>query len=315
MKALFMLVAAVMLTVSPAMAAEKKIPITIASASSGGAWYPLGGAIAEMFKQNIPNSITSVGPGGGISNIFSVSANKAQMGFGFPADIHNAIAGKDEFDGKPIANIRAVTALYPGILHIATRPDKGINSIEDLKGKTLCVQQRGNTAEKMARVVLMAYGMSYDDLRKVNYVSFSEAADLIKDGHADALAYMSTFPYPAMQDLAESAGVKLLPIDDAHIATLLETSPGFNAYDIPAGAYKGMTEPVQAIEATTILFTNAEMPEEVVYQMTKTIYENREKLILVNKSMAAMTGETGHKVGGVELHPGAIRYFKEIGAL
>lgn len=290
------------------------ITINVASASSGGAWYTIGGALAELFQTKIPNTVASCGPGGGISNIFSVSANEAQLGFGFPDDVLDAEAGVGDFEGNALDNIRGVTALYPGVLHIATAEGSGIESVADLKGKVLCTQQKGNAAEKMIRKVLEAYGMTYDDMSKVNFVGFSDAVDLVKDGHADAIAYMSTFPYAALQDLAESKGVKLLSIDQEHMDKLLETAPAYSSVTVPAGSYKGTDTDVTAIGCTTILFTNAEMPDDVVYQMTKAMYEDYDNLVVVNKSLANMTPEYGSNTG-ITLHPGAEQYYKEIGAM
>ena len=288
--------------------------ISIVSASSGGAWYAIGGAIAELFKNEIPGAVTECGPGGGISNVFTVSSGEAQLGFGFPNDVLDAEAGVGNFEGTPIDNIRGITAIYPGILHIAVTADSNINSVEDLRGKVLCTQPKGNSAEQAMSVVLQAYDMTYDDLKTVNYVGFTDAVDLVKDGHADAIAYMSTYPYAALQDLAESKGVKLLSIDDEHIAKVQEINAAYTPISIPGGAYKGTDQDVQCINATTILFTSAEVSEDLAYQMTKILHENYDYLCTVNSSMANMTPEYGCDTG-ITLHPGAERYYKEIGVL
>lgn len=292
----------------------EKVAINIASANSGGAWYTIGGALAELYQREIPNVVASCGPGGGISNIFAVANNEAQLGFGFPDDVLDAQSGVGDFEGNTLDNVRGVTALYPGVLHIATAAGSGINSVEDLKGKVLCTQQKGNAAEKMIRKVLEAYGLSYEDMSKVNFVGFSDAVDLVKDGHADAIAYMSTFPYAALQDLAESKGVQLITIDQAHMDQLIAECPAYNAVTIPGGAYKGTDADVTAIGCKTILFTNAEMSDDVVYSMTKAMYDNHENLVLVNQSLAEMTPAYGSDTG-IDLHPGAQRYYQEIGAM
>lgn len=125
---------------------------------------------------------------------------------------------------------------------------------------------------------------------------------------------MSTYPYSSLQDLAESVGVKLLSLDDDHLKTVLDNCPAYLKETIPGGTYKGTDEDVTTIGVTTILFTNAEMPEDVVYQMTKLLYDNYDNLVTVNKSMSSMTPEYGCQTG-ITLHPGAEKYYKEIGAL
>jgi TRAP transporter TAXI family solute receptor len=293
---------------SPAWAREN---ITIVTASIGGAWYPIGGGIANIIKDNIPNTVSSVKTGGGISNIFNVGAGKAQIGLGFPANIHDAANGEADFKGKPYKNIRAITALYPGILHIAVSPKSGINSIIEAKGKILCVPKRGNTAEKVTQKVLDAYGLSYDSFKRVQFVGFSDAADLIRDGHADMLSAMSTVPFPALMDLAKTKGVKLLSIDTQVMGKILKANPAFFEYVIPGGSYEGSAKPTSALATTTLLFTRAEMPEELVYQITKNIFAHKASLVAAVKNLKQMTVESGTQTGGVPLHPGAKRFFDE----
>ena len=298
----------------PSKSSEETSHISIVSAASGDAWYSIGGALAELFKSEIPGAVTECAPGGGISNIFTVSSGEAQLGFGFPNDVLDAEAGRGNFEGNVIDNIRGVTAIYPGILHIAVAAGSNIESVEDLRGKVLCTQTKGNSAEQAMAVVLAAYGMTYDDMATVNYVGFTDAVDLVKDGHADAIAYMSTYPYAALQDLAESRGVKLISIDDEHIAKIQEINAAYDPIVIPGGSYKGTDEDVVCISAKTILFTSADVPEELVYQMTKTLYENYDYLCTVNSSLANMIPDYGSNTG-IRLHPGAERYYREIGAI
>lgn len=290
------------------------VTITIASANSGGAWYTIAGALADLFQKNIDQCTSSATGGAGISNIFSVAANEAQLGFGFPDDVIDAQNGVGDFEGQNLTNVKGVTALYPGVLHIAVAANSDINSVADLKGKVVCTQQKGNAAYKMTWKVLDAYGITENDITP-NYVGFTDAVDLIKDGHADALCYMSTFPYSALQDLAESVGVKLIEIEESYMQKIIATSPAYAAVTIPSGTYKGTDVDVKALGCTTILFTNEEMSEDVVYQMTKAMFENYDDLCIVNKSLKNMTPEFVINNIGIDLHAGAIKYFKEIGAI
>ena len=295
-------------------AAKTVDTITIASANSGGAWYTIAGALADLFQNNIEGVTSTATSGAGISNIFSVAANEAQLGFGFPDDVLDAQNGVGDFEGNALNNVVGVTALYPGVLHIAVAADSGINTIEDLVGKTICTQAKGNAAYKMTWKVLDAYGITEKDVT-MNYIGFSDAADLIKDGHADALCYMSTYPYSALQDLAESRGVHLLEVDDEHMAAILNSSPAYSTVTVPGGTYTGADEDVNSLGCTTILFTNSEMPEDVVYQMTKLMFDNYDDLCVVNKSLANMTPEFVVENIGITLHLGAEKYFKEVGAI
>ena len=293
---------------------DETISINIASAASGGAWYNIAGALSELIKNNIENSVTANTPGAGISNVFSVGNNEAQIAIGFPDDVMNAKNGIEDFEGHKITNIRGIAAMYPGVLHIAARTDSGINSVEDLKGKTICTLPKGNAAEKMTRVVLDAYGLTYDDMEKVNFIGFTDAADAIKDGHADALFAMSTFPYPALQDLATSRGIKLIPLSDEAYEKIYNVNPAYYQVTIPGGTYKGSDEDTVVLGTTTIFFTNEEMPEDLVYDITKLMFDNYDYLVTVNRSLKAMTPDVAWDVG-IELHKGAEKYYREIGAI
>jgi TRAP transporter TAXI family solute receptor len=286
--------------------------IMITTAQVGGAWYPIGGAMASILSKSIPGTMATVQPGGGISNIFLVGGGKAEIGFGFPGDIANAQKGLADFKGKPITNIRAITFLYPGILHIAVIASSPIQSISDFKGRRLCVPPRGNTAEVMTRIVLKAHGLSYEDLGRVQFVSFADGADLLRDGNADIISAMSTVPFPALMDLARAKGLKLISIEAAPLQKLLKENPSFFEYTIPAGSYKGTDKPTKAIATPTILFTRQEMSEDLIYRVTKALFENKKELVAVTKTMEKMTIADGTNTGGIPLHPGALRYFNEM---
>ena len=309
--ALLVVLALAMILALPAAQAQARNSITIVTASVGGAWYPIGGGIANIIKNNIPDSVASVKTGGGISNVFNVGMGKAQMGLTFPATVHAAVAGKAQFKDKPIKNIRAITALYPGILHIAARSGSGINTLTDGKDKILCVPKKGNTAEKITSELLEVYGMNYDSFKRVQFLGFSDAADLIRDGHADMISAMSTVPFPALMDLAKTKGVKMISVDQDKMQKFLSANPAFFEFVIPAGAYDGTDTPTSALATTTLLVTRAEMPEDLVYEITKQIFAHKKELVAAVRTMEQMTIKGGVQTGGVPLHPGAKKFFDE----
>lgn len=288
-----------------------KRQMTIVTASVGGAWYPIGGVLASLITKNIPDTAATVTGGGGISNVFSVGTGKAQIGFAFPSDIHNAAKGVEDFKGKPMPGIRVITPIYPGILHVAVRADTDITTIEDMKGKVICVPKKGNTAEKMVRRVLEAYNMSYDDFKNVNFLGHSDAADLIKDGHADVFMAMSTVPFPALSDLAKSRPLRLIPIDSAHMEKILADNPAYFKYDIRGGSYEGTDTSTSTTAMTTLIITHEDLPEDLIYEITKLMYERKQDFVSVIKRMDEMKIENWQNTGNVPLHPGAEKFYKE----
>jgi len=294
---------------------KERLKLILATGPQGGAWYPLGGAMADVIQEHVPGSQVTVTPGGGITNVIMVGENQAQLAFGFPSDVLAATKGEDDFAGKIITNIRAIAALYPGVWHMAAPVDGAVKSVADLKGKRLAVPPRGNTAEVMTRRIMAAYGLTYDDLANVSYVNFSDAADLFRDGHVDAVVGMSTVPFPALNDLATSKGINLISIDEDVMGPFIEQNPDFMPVTIPAGSYAGENDDVLTFGTMTLIITNAELSEEAGYAITKAFFEGKDKLVAVTKTMEQMTVEESWKTLGVPLHPGAERYFREAGGL
>ena len=288
-----------------------KTNIIIATAGVGGNWYPLGGALANIINQNIPDALATVTTGGAISNIMNVESGRAQIGLTNSNTAADALNGLGEFKNKPVTNVRVIAALMSAYEHIGARIGSGIDKIEQIRGKVVAVPKKGYNAEKLFRIALDGYGMRYDDLKRVNHVSFTDGADLIRDGHADIIAVLGDIPFPALNDLATSKGLRLLSIDDANMKKILQKNPGLFAQTIPAGAYKGTDYPVQAIGTGTFLITRADMPEELVYQIAKHMFGNKKDFVAVLKTMEKMTMETAVKTHGVPLHPGAEKFFKE----
>ncbi len=291
--------------------AYAKRQITIVTSSAGGAWPPIGGVLANLITNDIPDTMGTVTGGGGIANVFSVSSGKADIGFAFPSDIANAEKGIEEFAGKPLKNIRVITPIYPGTLHIVALASSDIKTSADLKGKIVCVPPKGNTAEKMIRDVLKVYGLTYKDLKNVNFLGHSDAADLMRDGHADVFAAMSTVPFPALNDLAKSRPIRLIHLDKEHMAKLLTEHPTYFEYVVPAGSYAGTSAPTSQPAMTTLIITRSDMPNDLIYQIAKIMYANKNDFVAVVKTMEEMKIENWKNTGGIPLHPGAEKFFKE----
>ena len=291
--------------------AYAKRQITIVTSSAGGAWGPIGGVLANLITKNIPDTMGTVTGGGGIANVFSVGGGKADIGFAFPSDVANAEKGIEDFAGKPIKNIRVITPIYPGTLHIVALAAGNIKTITDMKGKIICVPPKGNTAEKMMRDVLKVYGLTYKDFKNVNYLGHSDAADLIRDGHADVFAGMSTVPFPALNDLAKSRPLRLIHLDKEHMGKLLAEHPAYFEYVVPAGSYAGTSVPTSQPAMTTLIITRADMPNDLIYQIAKLMHGNKQDFVSVVKTMEEMKIENWRNTGGIPLHPGAEKFYKE----
>lgn len=281
----------------------------------GGVWVPLGGTLKAMFEKAIPGSTVQTLPGAGIANVKGVQEGKADFGFGNSISTVDAVNGVAPFTAKA-DNVCQVANLYPQYFQVVVLADSGINKIEDLKGKSIAVQTRGNTAEVISQHILKAHGLSYDAMGKVNFMaSYNDAVALMKDGHAQAFTLGTTIPASSVMDLATARDVKLIPVTDAGLAAMKKINAGYNKVTVPSNTYpkQGKDEPV--IGYSTHFITSCKLPEDKVYAVTKAMAANVADMAAINKAMTKLTPKMMAEDIGVPLHPGAAKFYREAGAL
>ncbi|HLT79323.1 MAG TPA: TAXI family TRAP transporter solute-binding subunit [Ferrovibrio sp.] len=281
----------------------------------GGVWVPLGGTLKAMFEKAIPGSTVQTLPGAGIANVKGVQEGKADFGFGNSISTVDAVNGKPPFTEKA-TNVCQIANLYPQYFQVVVLADSGINKIEDLKGKAIAVQTRGNTAEAISQHILQAHGLSYDAMGKVNFMaSYNDAASLLKDGHAQVFTLGTTIPAASVMDLASARDMKLIPITDEGLAAMKKINAGYNKVIVPAGTYPKQDKDLPVIGYSTHFITQCKLPEDKIYAVTKAMATQIADLAAVNKAMAKMTAKEMAEDIGVPLHPGAAKYYREVGAL
>ena len=288
--------------------------LRIMTGPQGGSWYPLGGAIAEILKKEIPGTTASVLPGAGIINIQGTESGQTEIGFGNAVSTADAIAGREPFKA-PAKNVRQLATLYMQYFQIVVLDDSGIKSVADLKGKSIAVQPRGNTGEQMTRELLKIYGLSYNDIGKVSHVSYNDAVALMKDGHAQAFTLITTVPAAAILDLASSRKIRMLTLPDDKFRELQKINPGYARREIPKGIYPGVDYDVRQFGTYTHLMIRADMPDDLVYGITKALAKNVDSLGAVVKDVKGLTVSGMAFDVGVPYHPGALKFYKEAGAL
>src|SRR5574342_529093 len=294
----------------PALAGE----LRIMTGPQGGAWYPLGGAIAEILKNEIPGTTASVSPGAGIINVQGVDTARADIGFGNSVSTVDGLAGREPFKA-PVKNVRQLATLYMQYFQLVVLDDARIKSVTDLKGKSIAVQPRGNTGEQMTRELLQVYGLSYKDLGKVSHVSYNDAVSLMKDGHAQAYALISTVPAASVLDLASDRKIQMLSVPEDKFKELLKINSGYARREIPKGTYPGVEYPVEAFGTYTHLMIRGDLPDDLVYGITKALAKHVDNLGAVVKDVKGLTVKEMAFDVGVPYHPGALKYYKEAGVL
>lgn len=293
---------------------QQKVDLKLMTGPMGGSWYPLGGAIAELIQKAIPGTTVSVAPGGGIANVMGVQEGKVEIGFGNSCSTVDAVAGRDPFKA-PTKNVMQLANLYPQYFQMVVLDESGIKTAGDLKGKSISVQPKGNTAELLTRQVLQLYGLSYKEMGKVSFVSYSDAVELMKDKHADSFTLGTTIPASSITDLATNKKIRLLPLPDDKIKELQKTNAGYLKRVVPKGTYPGVDYDVPGIGYFTHLVISAKLPDDLVYKITQILAINLPRLADVVKDMQGVTPKDLALDIGVPYHPGALKYFKEIGAL
>lgn len=288
--------------------------LTIMTGPQGGVWVPLGGALKAMWEKAIPGTTINTLPGAGISNVRGVDEGKAHIGFGNSISTVDGIAGNPPFT-KKTANVCQMATLYPQYFQVVALADAGIKSIADLKGKSIAVQTRGNTAEVITQHILQAHGLSYKDM-KVNFqASYNDAVALMKDGHAQVFTLGTTIPASSVMDLASGRDIKLLPVDEAGFQAMKKINPGYTLNTIKAGTYPKQDQDVKVIGYATHLVVGCKVPEETVYAMTKAMASNVADMAAINSAMKSLTPKEMAVDIGVPFHPGAAKFYKEVGAL
>ena len=244
----------------------------------------------------------------------AIDGGQADVAMSVSVSIGAGIKGIPPFK-KAHPNVKALATFYPVNFVLTVWQDSGINEIKDLKGKRLGAGIKGYTAESLVKLTLEAVGLTYQDMRKVEFISDNKSVDLMKDGHLDAFADTSaSLRDPSLVDLSINRPIRILDIPDSILETFQKESPGlFRAY-IPKGSYNGIDADVPVIASKLGLIVRPELSDELVYQLTKSLVENWEKdMHPVSKLLKSVEPQKLAEPLGVEFHPGALKYYKERG--
>jgi TRAP transporter TAXI family solute receptor len=295
-----------------AAAPAKAETIRFMTGPQGGVWVPLGGQLKDLFEKAIPGLSVQALPGAGIANVRGVQDGKTELGFGNSISTVDAIAGREPFK-TPHNNVCNVATLYPQYFQVVVPADSKIASVKDLKGKSITTQPRGNTGELIAQQILQVNGITYKDV-KTSFVSYNDSVAQMKDGHAVAFMLGTTVPSGAVMDLASARDIKLLDLS-AHLDAMRKLNPGYTLVTVKAGTYPKQTQDVKVIGYATHIVASCKLAPDTVYKMTKTMAENVAAMASINKAMQGLTPKMMAEDIGVPLHPGAAKYYKEVGAI
>lgn len=306
---------------------EEKIETIMHSHISGptaSGWYPMSVLFSDIWMDDIPGMNITVVEGGAIGNIREVNKGiDAQSGFAFASDLSDAINGKGVFEGDKQENVLAIAALYPTWWQFAVLDNSPIKSLEDFvkTGGYAIPGNPGDASELATRRVFEAMGYGEEELKKhgvkIAYGGYADAANQLKDGIINMVTQGGSPSVPGLAEVDASNPIRLLPIPLDVLKKIDEKGYGYTTtVPHPKGTYKKQTEDVPTVVTMSINVVNKNMDEETVYQMTKAIWENFERIKQEQPARGAMMdkgiGYTGIS-DPTHFHPGAIRYYKEIG--
>ncbi len=285
----------------------------LATGGTGGTYYPFGGAIANIWNTKIENmNVTAQATGASAENLRLINKGEAEYAIVQNDVMDYAYNGTDLFEGEKLENIMTIGTLYPEVVQIAVSKDSGIKSVADFKGKRISVGDAGSGVEFNAKQIMEGYGLTFDDIKKSN-LSFKESAEGIQNGTLDGCFITAGVPNAALQELAFTAGLSLVPVDGEAAKKICEKYGYYTQTTIPGGTYKGTDSDTQALAIKATLAVSAKLDEETVYEMTKALFENLSDLATAHakgKEVSAQSAVTGVSV---PFHPGAKRYFSELG--
>jgi TRAP transporter TAXI family solute receptor len=287
--------------------------VNILTGGTSGVYYPLGVALSNIFAKTIPEVKSSVqSTKASVENLNLLQAGRGELAFALGDAVSLAWAGNVDagFPGK-LDKLRGIAGIYPNYIQIVAAAESGIRSLADLKGKRISVGAPKSGTELNARAVLGAAGLGYADFAKVEYLAFAESVDLMKNRQLDATLQSAGLGVASIRDLSNSIDIVIVPIPVEVISRIGDAA--YLPATIPAGTYKGQTAEVPTAAITNFLVSQSEVSDDLAYAMTKSIFDHLEMLAAAHAAAKEIRRENALAGMPVPLHPGAARYYREVG--
>lgn len=308
---------------SPTSEQSNELPrMTVVTAPMGSGWYASTVLFSDIWMNDIEGLNVSVQEGGSIGNIRAVDEGiDANMGWAYTVDLADSFEGTGPFE-KKTENIRFMANTWPVWLNVVVLEESGINSIEELASAKINVGAINTGSEVAAKRLLEAYGLTYENIKSnggtVSYGSYSDASTQLGDKIVQAMMGGGSPDIPAVHEVEVTKNIKLLPASEEALQKIADLNLGYGIdLPLPANTYKGQTEDVPAVTYNGVMIVNKDVPDDVVYQLTKSIWENIDRFRQEQPARGNLMS-LEHALDGFDvekLHPGAARYYKEKGIL
>jgi len=301
-------------------AAQRKIQYQLGGGGTAGSWYIGSAVISKIFNDEYADYNLTPILGGGESNLKKLAQGKIEFGFSYQDMIAEAYHRQGAFTEKNIEyeNLRGVLSLMSLPLHIVVRANSDIYKLEDVLGKRICAGYQGSGYESRFRNLISVIGITPEDIEKAGgkyiYATMNDADTMFKDGLLDVYSIMINVPGARFMEIANHFDIRVLEIDKGTREKFHAKFPGFTDFIIPEGTYN-LKEPVTVITPVVAIATHKDVPEEVVYNFTKSVYEQRDRIAEAHVAYKEFDEDIALKGLSVPLHPGAEKYWREIGLI
>jgi TRAP transporter TAXI family solute receptor len=290
--------------------------MSIGTGGTGGVYYPLGGAVANVLSKSLPNvQATAEVTGGSVDNLKLIKTGQSELGLTMADAALDALKGQDKFKNNAVG-LQALLVVYPNRMHVVTVEGSGINTMADLKGKRVSTGSPGSATEVMAFRVIEASGLDKDKDMTRERLGVAESVNAVKDRKIDAFFWVGGIPTAAVTDLAATPGLKMKLIDHSEAVDKMNAKYGklYTASKIKGGSYPGVDKDNAIAEVWNLLVTGDKMSNDDAYTIVKTLVEKKADLVAVHKEAASFSLENQvQERSPIPFHPGALKYFKEKG--
>ncbi len=311
-----LITAAVAFAVGASAASAEEKFITIGTGGQTGVYYVVGQSICKLVNRGTDLKCTAPSTGGSVANINAIEAGDQDMGVAQSDMQYKALNGEDPWSGKPFEKERAVFSVHPEPVTIVARSDAGIDSFDDLKGKRVNVGNPGSGQRETMQVILDAKGWTMDDFSLASELKSAEQSAALCDNKVDAIVFTVGHPNGSIQEATTSCDAKLIPLTGPEIDKLVEDNSYYSKATIPGGMYTGTPDDTETFGVRATFVTSADVPEDVVYEVTKAVFDNFDRFKGLHPAFANLTPEEMVSQGlSAPLHPGAEKYYKEKGWL
>lgn len=303
---------AVSLTGTSPQAADLRL--SVGSCPVGCTAYTWSAGIADVINKNVSGvSVAAEETKGYVANIKLMQSDQLEIAMATSLSSYQAWSATGPYEGSKKGEILSWMSIAPVAMHVITLADGPVKSLDDLKGKRIGMGQPGGVSMLDADAMMATLGLKPDEDFKPYRIRLGNMVDGLADGNLDAALWNGSFPLPPVVKLTATRAVKLVSIPDAFFATLQAKYPPYFSLPIPAGSYKGIDSDTPTFGLANGMVIAKSVPEDLVYQMTKAIFENLTHLTSVHRAFGRVSKETVLNGFGAPLHPGALKYYREIG--